>query len=102
MLDKVGYNLLGLESKVTDVLTNYNNAHQEIESIMSSSSEIRESIGSLSSANSKAASLLQQSFETTDQADEKFNEFKTILGDVFSEANTLVSLHEKALSQAEF
>ena len=102
MLDKVGYNLLGLENKVSDVLTNYNSAHQEIESIMSSSSEIRDSIGSLSSSNSKAASLLQQSFDTTDQADEKFNEFKTILGDVFSEANTLVSLHEKALSQAEF
>ena len=102
MLDKVGYNLLGLENKVSDVLTNYNSAHQEIESLMSSSSEIKESIGSLSSANSKAASLLQQSFETTDQADEKFNEFKTILGDVFSEANTLVTLHEEALSQAEF
>lgn len=102
MLDKVGYNLLSLENKVSDVLTNYNNAHQEIESIMSSSSEIKDSIGSLASANSKAASLLQQSFDTTDEADEKFNEFKTILGDVFSEANTLVSLHEKALSQAEF
>ena len=102
MLDKVGYNLLGLENKVSDVLSNYNSAHQEIESIMSSSSEIRDSIGTLSSANSKAADLLKQSFDTTDQADEKFNEFKTILGDVFSEANTLVALHEKALSQAEF
>ena len=80
MLDKVGYNLLGLENKVSDVLSNYNSAHQEIESIMSSSSEIRDSIGTLSSANSKAADLLKQSFDTTDQADEKFNEFKTILG----------------------
>ncbi|MBE5823974.1 MAG: methyl-accepting chemotaxis protein [Butyrivibrio sp.] len=102
MLDKVGYNLLGLENKVSDVLSNYNNAHQEIESFLSSSSEIKDSIGSLSSANSKAAALLQQSFDTTDQADEKFNEFKTILGDVFSEANTLIDLHEKAMSQAEF
>ena len=102
MLGKVGYSLLGLESKTSDVLSHYNTAHQELEAIMSSSSEIKDSIGSLSSANSKAASLLEESFKTADEADEKFNEFKTILGDVFAEANALIDLHEKALSQAEF
>ncbi|RKM62182.1 methyl-accepting chemotaxis protein [Butyrivibrio sp. CB08] len=102
MLDKVGYNLLGLETKVTEVLSHYNSAHQEMESIMSSSSEIKDSINSLSSANSKAASLLEQSFKTADEAEAKFSEFKTILGDVFSQANTLIDLHEKAQSQADF
>ncbi len=102
MLDKVGYNLLGLESKVTEVLSHYNNAHHEMESIMSSSSEIKDSISSLASSNSKAATLLEKSFKTADEADAKFNEFKTILGDVFSQANTLIDLHEKAQSQADF
>ncbi len=102
LLDKVNYNLLGLESKVSDVLSHYNDAHQELESIMNSSSEIKDSINSLSSANSKAVSLLEQSFKNADEAQEKFGEFKTILGDVFSQANSLVDLHEKARITDEF
>ena len=102
MLDKVNYNLLGLETKVQDVLSHYNSAHQELEAIMASSSEIKDSISSLSSSNSKAVSLLQQSYKNSDEADEKFGEFTTILGDVFTQANTLIDLHEKARSESEF
>jgi methyl-accepting chemotaxis protein len=102
MVDRVSYNIQDMEKNVTEVLSHYSSAQEQIDSMISSTIEISGAVSSLSSANQKAASLLEQSFKNSDEAAVKFDEFKTILGNIFAQANELVELHSKAQNNASF
>ncbi len=102
MIDRVCYNLQDMEKNVSEVLSHYSSAQEQIDDIIASTNDISDGISSLSSSNQKAGSLLEQSFKNSDDAAAKFDEFKTILGNIFSQANELVELHNKAQAETEF
>ncbi len=102
MVDRVSYNISDMEKNVSEVLSHYTSALEQIDFMISSTSEISDGISSLSSSNQKAKSLLEQSFKNADEAAAKFDEFKTILGNIFSQANELIELHSRAQNTTEF
>ncbi len=102
MIDRVTYNIQDMEKNAAEVLAHYNSALEQIDSMIAATSEVSDGISSLSSSNQKASSLLEQSFKNADEAAAKFDEFKTILGNIFAQANELVELHQKAQNTTEF
>ncbi len=102
MVDRVAYNIHDMEKNITEVLTHYNSAQEQLGGVISATTEISDGISTLSSSNQKAMALLEGSFKNADEAAVKFDEFKTILGNIFAQANELVELHSKAQTTTEF
>ncbi len=102
MVDRVAYNIHDMEKNVSEVLAHYSSAQEQIGTVISATAEISDGISALSSSNQKAMTRLEDSFKNADEAAVKFDEFKTILGNIFAQANELVELHSKAQNTTEF
>ena len=89
MIETVGENFDSINDNVSEMLSRFTEIGEGMKSIAASTTEINDSISNLSATSQEVASLSNQGVNASDQAVEKFDEFKTILGDIFQQANKL-------------
>lgn len=89
MIQTVGDNFDSINDNVTEMLSSFQEIAVGMKSIASSTTEINDSISNLSATSEEVASLSNQGVQSSDDAVEKFNEFKQILGEIFMQANKL-------------
>ena len=89
MIKTVGENFDSINDNVTEMLSRFEEIGEGMKSIVSSTTEINDSISNLSATSEEVASLSNQGVQSSDDAVEKFGEFKTILGNIYQQANKL-------------
>ena len=89
MIQTVGENFDSINDNVTEMLSRFQEIGEGMKSIAASTTEINDSISNLSATSEEVASLSNQGVQSSDDAIEKFDEFKQILGDIFMQANKL-------------
>ena len=89
MIETVGENFDSINDNVSEMLSRFTEIGEGMKSIAASTTEINDSISNLSATSEEVASLSNQGVKSSDDAVEKFGEFKTILGDIFKQANKL-------------
>ena len=89
MIEVVGENFDSINDNVTEMLSRFEDIGKGMKSIAASTTEINDSISNLSATSEEVASLSNQGVQSSDDAVEKFGEFKTILGNIFQQANKL-------------
>ncbi len=89
MIESVGENFDSINDNVTDMLARFEEIGEGMKSIAASTTEINDSISNLSATSEEVASLSNQGVQSSDDAVEKFGEFKTILGNICQQANKL-------------
>ena len=89
MIQTVGENFDSINENVTEMLSRFSEIGEGMKSIASSTAEINDSISNLSATSEEVASLSNQGVQSSDDAAREFDEFKTILGEIFMQANKL-------------
>lgn len=89
MIRTVGENFDSINVNVTEMLSRFEEIGEGMKSIAASTTEINDSISNLSATSEEVASLSNQGVQSSDDAVEKFDEFKGILGEIFMQANKL-------------
>jgi methyl-accepting chemotaxis protein len=89
MIESVGENFNLINENVSDMLSRFDEMGEGMKQIASSTTEINDSISNLSATSQEVASLSNEGVRSSDQAVEKFDEFKGILGNIFQQANKL-------------
>lgn len=89
MIQTVGENFDSINDNVTEMLLKFAEIGEGMKSIAASTTEINDSISNLSATSEEVASLSNEGVKSSDDAMEKFGEFKEILGDIFMQANKL-------------
>jgi len=89
MIQTVGENFDSINDNVTEMLSKFAEIGEGMKSIAASTTEINDSISNLSATSEEVASLSNEGVKSSDDAMEKFGEFKEILGDIFMQANKL-------------
>ncbi|MCR5670779.1 MAG: methyl-accepting chemotaxis protein [Butyrivibrio sp.] len=89
MIQTVGENFDSINDNVTEMLSRFQEIAEGMKSIATSTTEINDSISNLSATSQEVASLSNQGVQSSDDAVEKFGDFKKILGDIFMQANKL-------------
>lgn len=89
MIRTVGENFDSINVNVTEMLSRFEEIGEGMKSIAASTTEINDSISNLSATSEEVASLSNQGVKSSDDAVEKFDEFKGILGEIFMQANKL-------------
>lgn len=89
MIGTVGENFDSINVNVTEMLSRFKEIGEGMKSIAASTTEINDSISNLSATSEEVASLSNQGVKSSDDAVEKFDEFKGILGEIFMQANKL-------------
>ncbi|MBQ7615713.1 MAG: hypothetical protein IJU77_11760 [Butyrivibrio sp.] len=89
MIESVGENFDSINDNVTEMLSRFAEIGEGMKSIAASTTEINDSISNLSATSEEVASLSNQGLQSADDAVDKFNDFKTILGNIFQQANKL-------------
>ncbi|RKM61916.1 hypothetical protein D6855_00420 [Butyrivibrio sp. CB08] len=89
MIQTVGENFDSINDNVSEMLSRFEEIGEGMKSIATSTTEINDSISNLSATSEEVASLSNQGVQSSDDAVEKFDEFKTILGEIFMQANKL-------------
>ncbi|MBP3197050.1 MAG: hypothetical protein J6N21_08605 [Butyrivibrio sp.] len=96
MIETVGENFDSINDNVTEMLSRFAEIGDGMKSIASSTTEINDSISNLSATSQEVASLSNQGLESSDRAIEKFDAFKTVLGQIFQQANKLKDMQTGA------
>ncbi len=89
MIQTVGENFDSINDNVSEMLSRFEEIGEGMKSIAASTTEINDSISNLSATSEEVASLSNQGVQSSDDAVEKFDEFKNILGEIFMQANKL-------------
>ncbi len=89
MIQTVGENFDSINENVTEMLSRFAEIGEGMKSIAASTTEINDSISNLSATSEEVASLSNEGVKSSDDAVEKFGEFKEILGEIFMQANKL-------------
>ena len=89
MIQTVGENFDSINENVSEMLSKFTEIGEGMKSIAASTTEINDSISNLSATSEEVASLSNEGVKSSDDAMEKFGEFKEILGDIFMQANKL-------------
>ncbi|MBE5838634.1 methyl-accepting chemotaxis protein [Butyrivibrio sp.] len=89
MIESVGENFNSINENVTEMLDRFAEIGEGMKQIASSTTEINDSISNLSATSQEVASLSNEGVRSSDMAVEKFEGFKTILGEIFQQANKL-------------
>ena len=89
MIQTVGDNFDSINNNVTEMLARFEEIGEGMKSIAASTTEINDSISNLSATSEEVASLSNQGVQSSDDAATKFDEFKSILGEIFMQANKL-------------
>ena len=89
MIESVGENFDSINENVTEMLSRFTEIGEGMKSIAASTTEINDSISNLSATSQEVASLSNEGVHSADEAVDKFNDFKVILGDIFQQANKL-------------
>ena len=95
MIESVGENFDSINTNVSEMLSRFKDIDEGMKSIAASTTEINDSISNLSATSEEVASLSNEGVRSSDEAVEKFNEFKVILGNIFQQANKLKDMQEK-------
>ena len=89
MIESVGENFNSINENVTEMLNRFAEIGERMKQIASSTTEINDSISNLSATSQEVASLSNEGARSSEQAVEKFDGFKNILGQIFQQANKL-------------
>jgi methyl-accepting chemotaxis protein len=89
MIRTVGENFDSINDNVTEMLDRFQEIGEGMKTIASSTTEINDSISNLSATSEQVASLSNQGVQSSDEAVEKFGEFRKVLGDIYEQANKL-------------
>lgn len=89
MIETVGENFDSINDNVSEMLSRFAEIGEGMASIAASTTEINDSISNLSATSQEVASLSNQGLQSSEDAVEKFDEFKGILGEIFQQANKL-------------
>ncbi len=95
MIETVGNNFDSINDNVTDMISRFGEIERGMESIASSTTEINDGISNLSATSEEIASLSNEGARSADQAVGQFEEFKSILQNIFKEANKLRDMQIK-------
>ncbi|WP_024866877.1 methyl-accepting chemotaxis protein [Butyrivibrio sp. FCS014] len=95
MIETVGDNFDSINENVSEMLSRFSVIGEGMKSIASSTTEINDSISNLSATSQEVASLSNEGVRSADEAVDKFNDFKNILGDIFQQANKLKDMQVK-------
>ncbi len=89
MIESVGDNFDSINDNVTEMLSRFTEIGEGMKSIAASTTEINDSISNLSATSQEVASLSNEGVSASESAVSKFDDFKTILGNIFQQANKL-------------
>ncbi len=89
MIETVGENFDSINDNVNEMLSRFSEIGEGMKSIAASTTEINDSISNLSATSEEVASLSNQGLQSSEDAVDKFEEFKGILGEIFQQANKL-------------
>ena len=95
MIETVGENFDSINENVSEMLSRFSEIGEGMKSIAASTTEINDSISNLSATSQEVASLSNEGVHSADEAVDKFNNFKIILGDIFKQANKLKDMQIK-------
>jgi methyl-accepting chemotaxis protein len=95
MIETVGENFSSINENVSDMLGRFAEIGEGMKSIASSTTEINDSISNLSASSQEVASLSNEGARSSEEAVEKFEDFKGILLNIFMEANKLRDMQTK-------
>ena len=89
MIESVGENFNAINENVSEMLSRFSEIGEGMKSIAASTTEINDSISNLSATSQEVASLSNEGLNASDNAVDKFENFKGILLNIFQEANKL-------------
>ncbi len=89
MIESVGDNFNSINENVSEMLSRFSEIGEGMKSIAASTTEINDSITNLSATSQEVASLSNEGVTASENAVEKFDSFKVILGNIFQQANKL-------------
>ena len=89
MIETVGDNFNSINENVSEMLSKFAEIGEGMKTIASSTSEINDSISNLSATSQEVASLSNEGARSSEEAVEKFEDFKGILLNIFQESNKL-------------
>lgn len=89
MISTVEENFDCINNNVSDMLSRFALIGKGMKAIVSSATEINDSISNLSATSEEVASLSNQGAHSADEAVERFGEFKQVLDDIIYEADKL-------------
>jgi len=78
-----------------EMLDRFSEIGRGMQSIVSSTTEISDSISNLSATSQEVASLSNQGLESSDRAVEKFDAFKSVLDQIIQQANKIKDMQGK-------
>ena len=89
MIETVGNNFDSINENVSDMLNRFVDIERGMQTIASSTTEINDGISNLSATSQEVAALSNDGAKAADQAVKQFDEFKSILLEIFQQANKL-------------
>ena len=89
MIETVGDNFNSINENVSEMLSKFAEIGEGMKTIASSTSEINDSISNLSATSQEVASLSNEGARSSEEAVEKFEDFKGVLLNIFQESNKL-------------
>ena len=92
MIESVGENFNSINENVTEMLSRFSEIGEGMKSIAASTTEINDSISNLSATSQEVASLSNEGLNASENAMDKFENFKGILLNIFQEANKLTDM----------
>nr|WP_044913600.1 methyl-accepting chemotaxis protein [Butyrivibrio sp. WCE2006] len=89
MIETVGNSFDSINENVADMLSRFSDIERGMDSISSSTTEINDGISNLSATSQEVAALSNDGARSAERAVEEFDQFKSILSDIFKQANKL-------------
>lgn len=89
MIEIVGNNFDSINATVNDMLSRFSDIERGMESISASTTEINDGISSLSATSQEVAALSNDGVRSAEEAVTQFDSFKSILLEIFQQANKL-------------
>ncbi|MBP3199707.1 MAG: hypothetical protein J6N21_22300 [Butyrivibrio sp.] len=95
MISSVGENFDSINDNVTEMLSRFSEIGEGMKSIAASTLEINDSISNLSATSEEVASLSNEGANYSEKAVSRFDSFKSILENIFQQANKLRDMQNK-------
>lgn len=89
MIESVGESFTSINNNVSEMINRFAHIDEGMQSIAASTSEINDSISTLSATSQEVASLSHEGARASDEAADRFNAFKKVLGDISDQADKL-------------